>query len=89
MSPARRVPTPVGALPTKAFCPCDLGRPQDCKPEDWRPAHSERVCTACGCPSYQHTHAASDNPDDATIHSWCPARQFWPVLDAPTEGEAP
>ena len=41
--------------PVKAFCPCDAGRPQDCKPEEWRPAHAPATCTTCGKPRYQHT----------------------------------
>jgi hypothetical protein len=27
---------------TKPFCPCDVGMPQDCKPEDWPGAHDEQ-----------------------------------------------
>lgn len=41
--------------PAKAFCPCDTGNPQDCKPEEWRPAHSPRPpCERCGAPLYGH-----------------------------------
>lgn len=41
--------------PVKAFCPCDTGNPQDCKPEEWRPAHSPRPpCERCGAPLYGH-----------------------------------
>jgi hypothetical protein len=41
--------------PAKAFCPCDTGNPQDCKPEEWRPAHSPRPpCERCGAALYAH-----------------------------------
>lgn len=41
--------------PAKAFCPCDTGNPQDCKPEEWRPAHSPRPpCERCGSALYGH-----------------------------------
>lgn len=38
----------------KPLCPCDAGRPQDCKPEEWPGAHAPSVCLDCGSPRYQH-----------------------------------
>jgi len=38
----------------KPFCPCDTGRPQDCKPEQWPGAHAEPACLNCGGKSYAH-----------------------------------
>jgi hypothetical protein len=38
----------------KPFCPCDAGRPQDCKPEDWPGAHDEPPCLDCGRKRYTH-----------------------------------
>lgn len=52
-APDERRATYVG--PAKAFCPCDTGNPQDCKPEEWRPAHSPRPpCERCGAPLHGH-----------------------------------
>jgi hypothetical protein len=34
--------------PVKPFCPCDAGRPQDCKPEEWGDAHGKWTdCDLC------------------------------------------
>lgn len=41
-------------LTVKPFCPCDAGRPQDCKPEDWPGAHDEPPCLNCGRKRYEH-----------------------------------
>ncbi len=38
----------------KPFCPCDTGRPQDCKPEEWPGAHAEPPCLDCGRKRYTH-----------------------------------
>ncbi len=38
----------------KPFCPCDTGRPQDCKPEEWPGAHDEPPCLHCGRKRYAH-----------------------------------
>jgi hypothetical protein len=38
----------------KPFCPCDTGRPQDCKPEEWPGAHVEPPCLDCGKKRYRH-----------------------------------
>ena len=38
----------------KPFCPCDTGRPQDCKPEAWPGAHAEPRCLSCGMKEYEH-----------------------------------
>lgn len=39
----------------KPLCPCDAGRPQDCKPEKWGEAHTEKpLCRLCGHPIYAH-----------------------------------
>ena len=52
-APNERRATYVG--PAKPFCPCDTGNPQDCKPEEWRPAHAPRPpCERCGNPLYRH-----------------------------------
>lgn len=45
---------PEFAGPVKPFCPCDAGRPQDCKPEEWGDAHAPMFCSRCGKPRYQH-----------------------------------
>jgi hypothetical protein len=49
--------------PPKPFCPCDAGMPQDCKPEQWRPAHSMPDCEQCGKPIY-YNHARPRTRDD-------------------------
>lgn len=50
---ARDVP-PFYEGPLKLPCPCDAGRPQDCRPEQHSGAHSPADCLACGRPRYQH-----------------------------------
>jgi hypothetical protein len=52
-APDERRATYVG--PAKPFCPCDVGRPQDCKPEEWDGAHAPRPpCDRCGQQLYVH-----------------------------------
>jgi hypothetical protein len=59
----------------KPFCPCDTGLPQDCKPETWQGAHSQRPCLNCGKETYQH-------------HGWTRGC-YGLVADSSTELEGP
>ena len=52
----------------KPFCPCDTGRPQDCKPEEWPGAHDEPPCLGCGGKRYRHFGA----------HLFCKRPAAWP-----------
>lgn len=59
----------------KPFCPCDTGRPQDCKPEEWPGAHSEPPCLGCGEKRYRHFGALL----------YCARPADWPPLPHLTE----